>query len=40
VVCGPGNILHAHRANEFVALSEITKCDSMIADLIDMIAVH
>jgi acetylornithine deacetylase len=40
VVCGPGNILHAHRANEFIALSEITKCDSMIGALIDMIAVH
>ena len=35
VVCGPGSIEQAHKADEFIALSELEKCDRFLAALID-----
>ncbi|MFK7942142.1 MAG: acetylornithine deacetylase [Paracoccaceae bacterium] len=34
VVCGPGSIEQAHKADEFIALSELDKCDRFLAALI------
>lgn len=34
VVCGPGSIVQAHKANEFVELSQIALCESFIRKLI------
>ena len=33
VICGPGDIAQAHRANEFVATEQLAACDRMIAAL-------
>ncbi len=33
VICGPGSIAQAHRANEFVAKSELDKCVEMLRNL-------
>ncbi len=33
VVCGPGSILQAHRANEFVELSQIARCRRLLERL-------
>ncbi|NJB84481.1 acetylornithine deacetylase [Lewinella marina] len=33
VICGPGDIAQAHRANEFVAREQLDRCDAMIAAL-------
>ena len=38
VVCGPGSILQAHRPDEYVALSQIAKCEDFVARLIDRLA--
>ncbi|MEM6624551.1 MAG: acetylornithine deacetylase [Pseudomonadota bacterium] len=35
VVCGPGSIEQAHKADEFIALSELDKCDRFLANLLD-----
>ena len=35
VVCGPGNIEQAHKSDEFVAISELDKCETFIQRLID-----
>ena len=34
VICGPGDIAQAHRANEFVAISQLVECLQMIERLI------
>ncbi len=34
VVCGPGNIAQAHKADEFVARAQLAKCDDFLAKLI------
>jgi len=34
VICGPGSIDQAHKADEFVALSELTKCESFLRKVI------
>ena len=33
IVCGPGSIEQAHKPNEYVALSELEKCLSMLEGL-------
>lgn len=33
VICGPGDIAQAHRANEFVATGQLERCDGMIVAL-------
>lgn len=37
VVCGPGSILQAHKANEFVALSELAACDKFLDRLLEIV---
>jgi acetylornithine deacetylase len=33
IVCGPGSIEQAHKPNEFIALSELEKCDAFLVRL-------
>jgi acetylornithine deacetylase len=35
VVCGPGSIAQAHRANEFIALGQVAACEAFLRRLID-----
>jgi acetylornithine deacetylase len=37
VVCGPGSILQAHKANEYVDISELEACDKFLNRLLDVI---
>ncbi len=39
VVCGPGNILQAHKPNEFIELSQIDACVTFMRRLVDQVAV-
>jgi acetylornithine deacetylase len=34
IVCGPGNIKQAHRANEYVEVSQLEKCESFLRDIV------
>ena len=34
MVCGPGDIRHAHRPNEFVALDQIVACEHFVDRLL------
>jgi acetylornithine deacetylase len=34
VICGPGSIEQAHRADEFVALSELEVCEAFLRKVI------
>lgn len=38
VVCGPGNILQAHRPDEFIEISQIDACEQFLRKLIDVAA--
>ena len=38
VICGPGDIAQAHRANEFVATEQLAACDRMIAALAEALS--
>ena len=35
VICGPGSIEQAHKADEFIALLELAKCDRFLTALIE-----
>ncbi len=35
VICGPGSIDQAHKADEFVALSELTRCETFLRKVIE-----
>ncbi len=35
VVCGPGSMMQGHKPDEYVEVSEIQRCDDMLARLID-----
>jgi acetylornithine deacetylase len=37
VVCGPGNILQAHKADEYVEISELEACDKFLDRLLDIV---
>jgi len=37
-VCGPGSIAQAHKADEYVALEQLARCDRLIDGLIDAAA--
>jgi acetylornithine deacetylase len=37
VVCGPGSIEQAHKANEFVAIEQVAKCEQFIRRLMDRV---
>lgn len=34
VICGPGDIMQAHRANEFVSLDQLAKCDQFLQQIL------
>lgn len=34
IVCGPGSIEQAHRADEFVSLEQLTRCEQFILDML------
>ena len=38
MICGPGDIAQAHRANEFVAKSQLDTCDKMLMKLISSLS--
>jgi acetylornithine deacetylase len=40
VICGPGSIEQAHKADEFVSLQQLAKCDSFLARLAAHAAAH
>ena len=40
IVCGPGHIEHAHRANEYVALDQLAQCERFLSQVVDSLAVH
>ncbi len=35
VVCGPGNIDHAHKPNEYVSVEQVAKCEQFMQKLMD-----
>lgn len=35
VVCGPGDIVQAHRPNEFVSLEQLAKCEAFLSALVE-----
>lgn len=35
VVCGPGDMAQGHKADEFVAISQLAACDAMLDNLLD-----
>jgi acetylornithine deacetylase len=37
VVCGPGNILQAHKPNEFIEISQVLACETFMRRLIDQV---
>jgi acetylornithine deacetylase len=39
VICGPGDIRQAHRANEYVELAQITRCEQFVQALVDTMVV-
>lgn len=38
VICGPGDIRQAHKANEFVALDQVAQCEGFLRGVIDNLA--
>jgi acetylornithine deacetylase len=36
VVCGPGSILQAHKADEYIEISELEACDVFLGRLLDV----
>ena len=40
IICGPGSIEQAHKADEYVELSEITRCDGFLQKLLDSCTVN
>ena len=38
VVCGPGSMEQGHKADEFVTLAQLDRCDAMLASLVDRLA--
>jgi len=40
IICGPGSIEQAHKADEFVALSEIERCDGFLQKLLESCTVN
>ena len=35
IICGPGSIEQAHKADEYVELSEIVRCDRFLQKLLE-----
>ena len=38
VVCGPGSMAQGHKPDEYVEVSQIERCDAMLATLVDRLA--
>ena len=38
VVCGPGSMMQGHKPDEYVEVSQIERCDAMLATLVDRLA--
>ncbi|MGI9480773.1 MAG: acetylornithine deacetylase [Hyphomicrobiales bacterium] len=38
VVCGPGSMSQGHKPDEFIAISELEKCDQFLANLIERLS--
>jgi acetylornithine deacetylase len=38
VVCGPGSIEQAHKPDEYNAVDELARCDSMLDGLLERLA--
>ena len=38
VVCGPGSIDQAHKPDEYIAVDELARCDSMLDGLLERLA--
>ena len=38
VVCGPGSINDAHRANEFVSIDQLARCDAMLETVLESLS--
>ena len=34
VICGPGSIVQAHKADEYIALSQLDRCDRFLQQLL------
>jgi len=37
IVCGPGSILQAHMADEYIDISELDACDRFLGRLLDIV---
>lgn len=37
LVCGPGDIARAHRADEYVTVTELEECDALLARMLDVL---
>ena len=40
IICGPGSIEQAHKADEYVALSEMVRCDEFLQKLLNSCAIN
>ncbi|HCR86663.1 MULTISPECIES: acetylornithine deacetylase [Psychrobacter] len=40
IICGPGSIEQAHKADEYVALSEVARCDEFLQKLLNSCAIN
>ena len=40
VVCGPGDIQQAHKANEFVSLDQLSACEAFLRKLVRGLSVE
>jgi len=40
VICGPGDIAHAHKPNEFVTLEQLARCEAFFDDYVKATSVH
>ncbi|MFW8641967.1 hypothetical protein ACOJBO_00570 [Rhizobium beringeri] len=38
MVCGPGDIAQAHQPNEFIELSQLQNCESVLQRLVSLLA--
>lgn len=40
VICGPGDIMQAHKPDEFVALAQLQECRAFVSNLVDFLRVR
>ena len=39
VICGPGSMSQGHKADEFVSVEELNKCDTMLSNLLEKLEI-